>query len=148
MSENFAPLKREMLPAGLQPEELEFVDYLLKSWPWLRSYDAIVVEEFVKTRTDMDNLRADLDAGIEAGVLQTDRVKLYAALEKCQKNFHTCAANLYRPSDSTAIPAGGETPSGEEAPGYQTGEDMTDEQKNVIALFGKRRAQEGGKHSA
>lgn len=142
MPENFAPLKREMLPAGLQPEELDFVDYLLKSWPWLRSYDAIVVEEFVKTRTDMDNVRAEMDKGIEDGVLPDQRIKYVGALEKLQKNFHTCAANLYRPSDSTAIPAGGETPSGEEAPGYKTGEDMTDEEKNVIALFGKRKAKD------
>lgn len=136
MAENFAPLKKEMLPAGLQPEELDFVDYLLKSWPWLRSYDAIVVEEFVKTRTDMDNLRADLDRGIEAGVLQTDRVKLYAALEKCQKNFHTCAANLYRPGDKTALDAGDQpTP----ADGYEGGEELSEEARNVVALFGKRK---------
>ena len=142
MPTKFRSLSLSDLSDSLLDSEKDFAGLVIKSWPWLKQYDAVVVEEFAKTRTDMENVRIEMHKLIEGQSPwgPQDTKQFTDALANFQKNFHTCAANLYRPADDIAVaePVDGLDQTGPDDPGQQ--QDLSDAERNVVRLFaGKKK---------
>lgn len=142
MGAKFRRLSLPDLSDSLLDSEKDFAKLCIKSWPWLKEYDAVVLEEFCKTRTDIDNVRIEMHKLIEGQSPwgPQDTKQFTDALANLQKNFHTCAANLYRPADDIAEPNAQDTPDQPGQADVQQEEDLDEAQRNVVRLFaGKKK---------